>query len=399
MGKIINIIKSNEVSIIDKLLTNQEFMNILPEVSTSNLHKFEKKIILVENSQENIDENKFDIINDDMYQTIDEDIILIPELTDKIPIISKGDRDNNETLNDHILSVSLKNKNDEDIENNSKNGVISLSNNDILKNSHLNNLNIIEKSVKCAKCSFNSDEHKILLLHEKRHHEEIDDIDYLFKCDRGCNFTTDRFDKYIKHLSYHIYNNCNSDFLECVYAQCSICPFASSIFNLVKTHVKEMHPNIECMYNIKHDNLINIYKDKKSENKLVNSNKEIYIDKDEGFITDNIEYLSETNDIEMKTNQGEKKTSSLECLNNVKIERNSDKIIHSLEEKEDLSLILNDEDTNEIGYVQNINDDSVNDTSYSDLDKSDEHVSRKVNTIKLCINIFINNFNQTMNYT
>ena len=388
MGKIINIIKSNEVLIIDKLLSDQEFMNILPKVSTSNLHKFENKIILVENSQENVDENKFDIINDDKYQTGDEDIILIPELNNKIPIISKVDHDNNETPNDHVSSISLKNKNYEDIENNLKNDIISLSNNDILKNSHLNNLNIIEKSVKCDKCSFNSDEHKILLLHEKRHHEEIDDIDYLFKCDRGCNFTTDRFDKYIKHLSYHIYNNCNSDFLECVYAQCSICPFASSIFNLMKTHVKEMHPDIECMYNIKHDSLINIYKDKKSENNLIDSKKEID-NKVDGFITDNIESLSENNYIEKDTNQSEKKMSSLECLNNMKGEHNSDKIIHSLEEKEDLSLLLNDEDTNEIGYIQNINDDSVSDINYSDLDKSDEHVSRKVNTSKLFLLIIL----------
>ena len=302
MGKIINIIKSNEVSIIDNLLANQEFMNILPEVSTSNLHKFEKKIILVENSQENVDENKVD-----KYTTID----LIPKLTDKIPIISKGDHDNNETIID------------------------------ILKKDHQNNLNITEKSVKCDKCSFNSDEHKILLLHEKRHHEEIDDTEYLFKCDRGCNFISDRFDKYMKHLSYHIYNNCNSDFLECVYGQCSICPFASSILNLVKTHVKEMHPNIECIYNIKHDTLINIYKDQTSTNKHINSTKEIDIDKEESFITDNIEYLSKTNLIIKDNNQSEKNTSSFEC-------------------------------------------DSVN-----DLDTSDEHVSRKVNTILITFLLLI----------
>ena len=384
MGKIINIIKSNEVSIIDNLLTNQEFMNILPKVSTSNLYKFEKKNI----NENKVDENKVDIINDDKFQTVDEDIILIPKLTDKIPIISKEDNEYNETLNENVRSISLKNKNYENIENNSKYGVIILSDNDIINNAHLNNLYIIEKNVKCDKCSFNSDEHNILLLHENIHHEEIDDIDYLFKCDRGCNFTTDRFDKYIKHLSYHIYINCNSDFLECIYAQCSICPFASSIFNVVKTHVKEMHPNIECMYNIKHESLINIYKDKKSENKLIDSKKEIE-NNVEGFITDNIEYLSENNYIEKDTNQREKKISSLECLNNMKGEHNYDKIIHSLEEKEDFSLLLKDEDTNEIGYIQDINDDSASDINYSDLDQSDEHVSKKVNTSKLFLLIIL----------
>ena len=125
----------------------------------------------------------------------------------------------------------------------------------------INTKKCVDVPLQCQNCTFNTTENKILIRHEKNDHNEIDDDndeeDYLFRCDRGCNFTSDRYDKYNKHLIYHIHKDCEPYYLECIYTQCSLCPFASSIIQIVKKHMNNFHSLCQDDYTIKKELLIN----------------------------------------------------------------------------------------------------------------------------------------------
>ena len=306
-----------ENSMIEKHDLTEKLVSKEDLDSDIHIHNSEKKIYLdTQLESMNLRESKNDLELKNFEKN---------NLSEKldIPIGSEFSLNNSISDQDHLTKNVERNLND----------VSSIKNmKDIFDTTHVDDSKKTLEILKCLICSFNSVDKNTFLRHNNDHNEiDEDDNDYLFRCNRGCNFVSDRFDKYNKHLFYHIHDGCNSDYFECIYAQCPLCPFASSKFQIVKSHINNFHSSSDCEYEIKHESLI-----KDGTINIIDNN----IIKDSESTT--------TNQFEKNIDHDKNKIDS-ESLNNINEQNNAiefnlilnDPILKSDNlNKEDLSKIL-----------------------------------------------------------